>query len=481
MVVPTFLEPDSLFSALNDVLILTSSSDVEPTLLLSVVLRMVEAIAKILDRIVVRQAANLPTDIDVLETLGILLHHVLSGVLPLLTSLPQHSTRQPANPISDLQGPITVLLERLTTLVFNPLIRAFCPLSEAYLNALLLPPIASAKTGTNATNLTNTGIKPPVHASTQPSLVDIRADVLSLFRNIISLIDGQLHGLIVAPKLAVVVHTLRASLILETARELERLLVPVTTGSPGSGSEAHTDTTAMQPQMGRGPGTTERVGKLATKDTFWYLCTVLHILLSESSASSAFQSVAARINHDNMEDEEEAEAVRSQGGAEQLLNDGISDTLLKLITRCRKRVSSCGHGYLGTANGIHRALEIDRDREKDATDSHVQGNDTDGRGKDDGQLLNEVDIDDLGERIQQEALHTTGTVAAVNSHIDRGAIAGGRLGSHEGHDAISMPQCQAGTLDPLECHGGHDMIDLDEVSHEMLLGVIERYWVWSKS
>lgn len=181
MFISTFPEPESLFSALNDVLLLTSLSDVEPTLLLSVVLRTVEAIAKILDRIVVRQAAKLSTDIDILETLSILVHHVLHGVLPLLVSFSQHLTRQPASSICDLQEPIMVLLERLTTLIFNRLIRAFGPLSETYLNALFLPPAASATT--NTITLTDTRRKPSIHQSFP---VDIRAAVLSLFQNIFS-------------------------------------------------------------------------------------------------------------------------------------------------------------------------------------------------------------------------------------------------------------------------------------------------------
>jgi hypothetical protein len=71
----------------------------------------------------------------------------------------------------------------------------------------------------------------------------------------------------------------------------------------------------------------------------------------------------------------------------------------------------------------------------------------------------------------------------ANSHVEPSVSSGGPLGegSDKGHDAISMPQCQVRTADPLEVRDGHGMIDLDEVSHEMLLGVIERYWVWSKS
>lgn len=443
MFISTFPEPESLFSALNDVLLLTSLSDVEPTLLLSVVLRTVEAIAKILDRIVVRQAAKLSTDIDILETLSILVHHVLHGVLPLLVSFSQHLTRQPASSICDLQEPIMVLLERLTTLIFNRLIRAFGPLSETYLNALFLPPAASATT--NTITLTDTRRKPSIHQSFP---VDIRAAVLSLFQNIFSLIDGQLHVLNDIPKLVVVVHTLRASLILETIRELDHLLIPVPAKSPDSGNEVHT---AVEPRLREGPETMERVKKLVTKDTFWYLCTILHILLSESSESAASKSVAARLNHGHVG------IVRTQGGAEQLLNEGISDALLKLITTCRKRVSSCCHGYFRAENGIHSSLEVDRDREEDAEDSHVQGSDTYQRGKHKAQLLNEMD---LGERIhEQEALHTIDTnEAAMDGYVS----ASGRV-----------VKDSEGCCD--------DMVDLDEVSHEMLLGVIERYWVWSTS
>ena len=35
--------------------------------------------------------------------------------------------------------------------------------------------------------------------------------------------------------------------------------------------------------------------------------------------------------------------------------------------------------------------------------------------------------------------------------------------------------------DSFQVCGGPEKIELDEVSHEMLLGVMERYWIWSKS
>ena len=43
---------------------------------------------------------------------------------------------------------------------------------------------------------------------------------------------------------------------------------------------------------------------------------------------------------------------------------------------------------------------------------------------------------------------------------------------------ISMPQLADETF---QDRGDHEITDLDEVSYEMLLGVMERYWVWSKS
>lgn len=219
--------------------------------------------------------------------------------------------------------------------------------------------------------------------------------MLSFFQSMFSLIHGQLYILTDVPGLAVVVRTLQASLILETVRELERLLTPVPARLPGSGSD-----TTVKPQLEREPETTAQcVKKLANKDTFWYLCAVLHTLLSEFSAlnSSPSLSIAARINHENVDDQEVAEGVRTQSGADsQLLYEGISDALLKLITTCRKRVSSCCHGYLKAESEIHCALEVDREEEiGKAKDSHVRGSDTDGREQDEGQLLCKVDIDNL--------------------------------------------------------------------------------------
>ena len=194
------------------------------------------------------------------------------------------------------------------------------------------------------------------------------------------------------PKLAVVIRTLQASLILEAVREIEGLLVPVPARALCSDSEVYSDTT-VKPQDS-GPETTERVKKLAMKDTFWYLCTILHTLLSESSVLDSSPSLpdAARINHRDVEDQDEAGKVRAHGGADKLLKEGISDALLKLIQSCRKRVSSCCHGYLGTEGGIHYTLDGDRDRVGNVKDSHVWGNDTEGKEKNEGQLFCEVSI-----------------------------------------------------------------------------------------
>jgi hypothetical protein len=69
----------------------------------------------------------------------------------------------------------------------------------------------------------------------------------------------------------------------------------------------------------------------------------------------------------------------------------------------------------------------------------------------------------------------------VNSHVHYDGVgAGGSLSEDDGkgHDVW---QHRALTADPLEGCGSHEMIDLDEVSYEMLLGLIERYWAWSKT
>ena len=78
------------------------------------------------------------------------------------------------------------------------------------------------------------------------------------------------------------------------------------------------------------------------------------------------------------------------------------------------------------------------------------------------------------------AIDIGGSVMGANSHVEPNLSSGGPLGD-KGHDAISILQCQARTADPVELRHGYGMVDLDEVSHEMLLGMIERYWVWSKS
>lgn len=472
MVFPIFPEPDSLFSALKDVLLLTTLSDIEPNLLLSTVVRTVVAVAKILEGILVRRPSNLSADCDVLNMLSILFHHILSGVLPLLVAHPRHPTDSPDIPSTDLTEPVTVLLDKFTTLIFNRLIQAFVPLSKTYLSALFLRPIPSVTAPSNINS------KPPtqVNPSTQPGPVDIRADVLSVFQTLFSVLDGQLHALSAVSKSAVVVRTLRACLILNTVRELERLLVPDPAMLPGSDNEAHSGITL---KLRQDTEAAERVKKLATKDAFWYLCTILHILFSESSASdpSASRFVSTYINH------EKVEGVRAQGSVERLLNESISDALLKLITTCR---TSVRHGY-------HKAESrevYDRDGEEameKGKHSNAWVHNPDGRElrEDDnfeGEHLTESSA--IGRIHGHETLHDISTDGidgvGVNSHVHYGVGAGGSLseGSGKGHEVW---QHRALTADPLEDCGSHDMIDLDEVNYEMLLGLIERYWAWSRT
>jgi hypothetical protein len=47
--------------------------------------------------------------------------------------------------------------------------------------------------------------------------------------------------------------------------------------------------------------------------------------------------------------------------------------------------------------------------------------------------------------------------------------------------AISVPQASSTTGEGLVGQGDDGTIDLDEIEYGMLLGVVERYWVWSES
>ncbi|KAF8060917.1 hypothetical protein FPV67DRAFT_312854 [Lyophyllum atratum] len=469
----------SLFSSLDNFVRLMSLPEVQMELLLSVTHRVVQAVALSVSSITIPPTPNIPSDPDTLECLGRALHHVLNVALPLLGS----GTQKSAEPQS-----VITLLERTTTLVLNPLIHAFSRRSETYLDSLFLssPGGVSATTSSTAAG----GLKPPV-APHGPLPVDVRTDILSLFRMIFCFLDGQIQSSSTLAKPSLVSYTLRASLILETVREIDRLLSAAPTiGSSGPSRGVDSDTKQyhrLRP---------ERAKKLAMKDSLWFLCTVLHILFGESSSAGSLASqpmtvsiIPGRRDEHNSEGETGDAAVDRkvdvlQGKSRRLLSEGVSDALVRLLTRCKRPALTTLHqtqaqsfpaSELGI-EGQQAANSADgADKEKRAialrgneewsnleVPFRVLGYGDKGRDEDRGDGHDGKRID-VGVEIDVEAV----VDAAGQLRQDSGSDQGG----------ASLPQGASEVRDEFR----HDKpFELDEVEYGMLLGVMERYWVWSK-
>ncbi|RDB29385.1 hypothetical protein Hypma_015002 [Hypsizygus marmoreus] len=481
MDIPTIPGPRSLFSALNDVLQLKSLFDVQPALLLSVFVRSIESAAELLQSILERTTPNL-SDPATLGTLGLVLHRILSDVIvPLARTRAPHSMVEPES--TEL---IVTLLDKTNSLILYPLIRAFKPKSEAFLMALFVIPTGGSSDAT--TPNTADRVKPPDNLLGHPQSTalptDIRADMLSLFRTVFCLLDSQLQPLVTVPKLRLATHTLRSSLILEAARELQRLLAsqPMNDSSSVPVSGVGTDGKQTHPRT-RPPKGTER---FATKDTLWYLCTILHALFSgpASNVSTASTNVSKCVDGTDVENiAPEAERERDAlGGDERLLNEGIAEALLSLVTRCKRTASSSQKRQTQT-QGIAEPGQREMGSARGALEAQGWRRAGQGHGHD-GTRVGEASMngESHGDAWSggRDALKDL-AIDVGDKELGVGVSAAGLAYKDSGREdmAASMPQCQ-GTPGLRDDYRNDGSFELDEVGYGMLLGTIERYWVWSR-
>ncbi|GLB36631.1 hypothetical protein LshimejAT787_0309190 [Lyophyllum shimeji] len=481
MDIPRIASSHSLFSGVDSFLRLTSLPDVASDLLLSVTLRTIEAAAQSLRSVITPPTRNVTSDLDTLESLGRAVHQVLSVTLPLLASPTRGS----------LELAIS-LLDRTTSLVLYPLIRAFSARSETFLSSLFLcHPASTSATTPVATAAT---LKPPV-ARPEPLPVDVRPDMLSLFRMIFCCLDGQTESLPMLAKPSMASHTLRASLILETVREIDKLL-----------STAPRICTSSDPTRGLSVGVrghhqprSFRVKKLATKDSLWFLCTVLHTLFCEPSsmASSAAQAATSSVIRGRkgvtLDDEGGSAALERrdviQGREERLLSEGVSDALVNLIARCKRPASRSsqdttqtrsfpadGHGTEGPwTTNLADGISAPEHRRLAGRGGGEPGQDLEMTG------IREIADGDMGrdEDCGGNRGHAGRSIdVGVVADADVGDIAAGPL-ARKGRDqaVASLPQNASNSRDEF-CYD--QPLELDEVDYGMLLGVMERYWIWSK-
>ncbi|KAJ6577099.1 hypothetical protein B0H10DRAFT_927224 [Mycena sp. CBHHK59/15] len=226
---------DSLFSSVAAFQQLTSVLSSLPTaitasqrsLLLSTTTRALMALATVLHPILHCTDVTTASKTSTLQTLAVLVHHLLTTSVPYLSRKVRKHVHHRATTSSNMNQ----LVEVLITHIIYPVLQAFAPLSRSYLAALF--PSTST-------------------ASALP--VDLRPDVLHLFQSAFS-------PLVAADSSYEV--NLRGSLALFTLRELENLFPPrLTDGKRTLWTRDN------------------RVTALARKDSLWYLCTVLHVLFA---------------------------------------------------------------------------------------------------------------------------------------------------------------------------------------------------------
>ncbi|KAJ7451108.1 hypothetical protein FB451DRAFT_1284705, partial [Mycena latifolia] len=225
---------DSLFSSFSAfqqlTCALTSSSTpvtaAQRSLLLATMTRALTALANVLHPILSSTDITVPSQAATLQTLAILVHHLVSSSLPLLL----RKRKQNANPPATVSSLLNKLLDGLITHIFRPVLESFTPLCQRYLMSLLSP--------------------------TSPAVLptDLRRHVLHLFTNAFSPLVSAPSGYEV---------DLRGTLALTALRELEGLFPP------------------RQADGLRQPWTHDnRVNALVRKDALWYHCTALHILFA---------------------------------------------------------------------------------------------------------------------------------------------------------------------------------------------------------
>lgn len=194
-----------------------------------------------------------------IQALATLLSYLITAVLPLFISRLKGKSKGTAQDSSIIFA-LDEILGRITTLIFIPLARSFGPLSLAYTTNVF-----------SSNHAVDGGCA---------GRIDIRSDLCCLVRQAISDLDHL--SALAATTLARSLCGVRECLALEAVREMERSYLLQTTED-----DAHR-TTTPDPVTTDAPKTrTARVHSLARKDTLWYLCNILCILFTPSSATSA--------------------------------------------------------------------------------------------------------------------------------------------------------------------------------------------------
>lgn len=410
---------------------------------------------------------------DFLKVLDILTQHVIVTALPIIASL------LPANGLLD--SFITTTRELLLLLVHS-----FLPLSVTYLQRSLLAGSKSSNTHCSGSD------------GDQSIVIDVRADMLVLFRNVlcnrfgsssrsgdtISLVPSRLN-----------LDDLRLSLALEAIRELDCVLFSSGTKNYGNSSnrcDRESDSSTLSvpmdtiPLLAEGENQVERtvrndeddflsVKKLAVKDTLWYLCALLHFLTGDNVPSDS------EANHTVDNDGVLERSVNAQpshlapivaGGTRvaheettKSFRKAIEIALVELVIKCQKSME---------ATPVRRCREVGQEavilteRNNLLPAPNVAGSPTQDKDVSGDEL--KVSIGDHPQRRSSLRRGNRAGDSLSGEELKKGFRSLDRcpqVMTSEGRNRVDLPIADH-SQKPVRC-------PVDEMGYGMILGVVERY------
>lgn len=474
------LWPGILITALDSFFRLASSQEesrVPPETLLPSGQCALDAIRASLKSIIECDDISKP-QLDILKVLDILTQDVIVTALPTIASL------LPANGLLD--SFISTTRELLLLLIHS-----FLPLSVTYLQRSLLA--GSKSSNTHSSDDGDRSI-----------VVDVRADILVLFRNVlcnlfgsssrsrdtVSSVLSRLHGV-----LRLDLDNLRLSLALEAIRELDCVLFSSgmkINGNSSNGSDRESDgfslcvPTDTIPLLAEGEDQVERtahndndflsVKKLAVKDTLWYLCTLLHVLSGDnvppdSEANHAVdndrvleRSANAQPSHLAPSLAEDTRIAHEE--ITKSFRKAVETALLELVIKCQKSMKAT---LVRRCREVGQEAVILTERNNSSPAPNIAGSPTQGKdvNGDEPKVL-------LGDHFQRRS-------SSLRSGSRAGDLLSGeelkkgfrnldrwpQVMTSEGQNRADLPIMEH-SKKPVLC-------PVDEMGYGMILGVVERY------
>ncbi|KAK2462116.1 hypothetical protein APHAL10511_006579 [Amanita phalloides] len=411
-------------------------------LITSMTFRTVEAIGDCLDSLLFSSTAHLMRyPKKRLEILNSALQYVLTHGTPLISRLSEgyrRKRKRDEDGLGPQEDPMGNFLALLQSRIFNRIITTTCRLSRVYIGDLL----------SNDHDRTHKATDSP-----QETPGDLRADIAFLFESSARLLLTDLplasgmQGKFCAAKLS----ALRASLMLATVYELEKAIFgnsvdasagPLMNVSCDDDSQACRRTNISEgPYNGSGDhhSVHQRIDRLAIKDSVWYLCNIMHILLGGRN-STCNEEPTRQTERGKSSDEVGKNAKGIDDQAVVILLEAAKDILFRLVINCRKEII-VNDGVRDCDSTLNVAI-VSND---DAVD--INGHATESRStRRETQENPKGDSGDVRQQIGQD------TVSDVDRAVD-------------GKKQVF----------PSSTRAGNRVTILDEVMYNMILGVVESF------